>query len=82
MTYAFFTSFDKLVSGFLSFIPFFGILKMGLYFYMFHPQTQGALVIYSRFIEPFLKSYEKTIDSNLENIEKTFDTNIESKKSE
>merc|ERR1712159_86157 len=55
-----------LVEGFLEFIlfwvPFYSPIKLGFLFYLFLPQTQGAMALYEKFLRPALKPYVSAID--------------------
>lgn len=62
VVYAFFTVFNDIVVYCLGFIPFFYILKVALYIWMFHPRTKGAVLVYSKAIKPLLTRYEGKID--------------------
>lgn len=62
VVYSFFTVFNDIVIYFLGFIPFFYILKVALYVWMFHPRTKGAVLVYSKAIRPLLTKYEGKLD--------------------
>merc|ERR1712230_117531 len=55
-----------LVEGFLEFIlfwvPFYSPIKLGFLFYLFLPQTKGAMTLYEKFLRPALKPYVSIID--------------------
>merc|ERR1711959_825737 len=55
-----------LVEGFLEFIlfwvPFFSPIKLGFLFYLFLPQTKGAMTLCEKFLRPALKPYVPIID--------------------
>merc|ERR1711934_559667 len=55
-----------LVEGFLEFIlfwvPFYSPIKLGFLFYLFLPQTKGAMTLYEKFLRPALKPYVTIID--------------------
>merc|ERR1712057_145975 len=56
-----------LIEGFLEYIlfwvPFYYPIKLAFLFYLFLPQTQGAMQIYSKFLQPLLHPYVEIIDS-------------------
>ena len=49
-----------------SLIPFYFVLKLAFYIYLFHPSTQGATTIYDKVLLPFIKPYEEKIDNAAE----------------
>merc|ERR1711977_243059 len=55
-----------LIEGFLEFIlfwvPFYSPIKLGFLFYLFLPQTKGAMTLYEKFLRPALKPYVSAID--------------------
>merc|ERR1711918_72465 len=55
-----------LVEGFLEFIlfwvPFYSPIKLAFLFYLFLPQTKGAMTLYEKFLRPALKPYVSAID--------------------
>ena len=53
---------------FLQFIPFYYIFKLLLTMWLFYPKSNGAHVIYSKFIRPWLKSHEAQIDAISEKV--------------
>ena len=63
VVYSFFTVFNDVIFYCLGFIPFFYIVKVALYIWMFHPRTRGAELVYSKAIRPLLLRYEGNIDS-------------------
>jgi receptor expression-enhancing protein 5/6 len=65
IVFSFFTVFDSVLAYVLFFLPFFYLIKMGLYVYLMHPKFKGALNIYSSFVEPLLIKYEGKIDESL-----------------
>merc|ERR1711977_416766 len=56
----------SLIEGFLEYIlfwvPFYYPIKLAFLFYLFLPQTQGAMQIYSKFLQPLLHPYVAIID--------------------
>jgi receptor expression-enhancing protein 5/6 len=42
----------------LKIIPFYDIIRLIFYIYLFHPKTQGAVVIYDLIIKPIITKYE------------------------
>lgn len=50
--------FDKLVFSMFRYIPFYSMLKIALFIYLYHPKTQGALVLYTKVIRPNFLNYE------------------------
>lgn len=58
--------FDKVFHIFLSFMPFYYPLKVLFYVFLFYPKTKGALLIYTKFLQPFLLSEQEKIDNLLQ----------------
>ena len=58
VVFGLFTVTDQFGGLLLSFIPFYYVLKVAMLIWMFHPTSQGALVVYDSFILPFVKKYE------------------------
>lgn len=63
VVYSFLTVFNDLIFYCLGFIPFFYIVKVVLYIWLFHPRTRGAELVYSKAIRPILTKYEGNIDN-------------------
>ena len=53
---------DLSLGFFLQFVPFYYIMKLFLTMWLFYPKSNGAGVIYSKFLYPWLKSHEAQID--------------------
>jgi len=68
IVFGFLTVFDGLINFLFSFIPFFGVLKIAFNVWLFHPKTQGARIIYEKFLKGLLKKYESKIDTHLNKI--------------
>ena len=66
VVFSFFTVFDGVISSILFFIPYFSIIKLSFYVYLFHPKSDGAKWVYDNFLEKMLAKYEGKIDKNLE----------------
>jgi len=56
---------DDFLGVFLSILPFYTILRVILYVWLYHPKTKGALVFYNKVVKKMLKNYEEDIDSKL-----------------
>jgi len=71
--------FDRWINLIFSFVPFFQLIKIAYYVWLFHPKTKGAFVIYDKVLRNLLKKYESKIDENLSKVEgeitKKFDEN-------
>merc|ERR1712096_355350 len=56
----------SLIEGFLEYVlfwvPFYYPIKLAFLSYLFLPQTQGAMQIYSKFLQPLLHPYVAIID--------------------
>merc|ERR1712146_23764 len=55
-----------LIEGFLEYIlfwvPFYYPIKLAFLFFLFLPQTKGAMTIYEKFLRPAIKPYVSLID--------------------
>jgi len=60
---------DNVVGIFFSIIPLYHLIKLLFYIYLYYPRSQGATVVYKRFLQPILKKYSGTIDAYAEKIE-------------
>lgn len=63
-----FNVFDKPVNFIFSWVPFFSLVKIAFYVYLFHPDTMGALMIYNKFLKGFLLKHQKLIDEKIEEV--------------
>lgn len=46
-------------------IPFFSLIKLCVFIFMFHPSTLGATAIYSSVLRPFLLKNQVLIDTKM-----------------
>lgn len=60
---ALFSSLERIMDAFLFWLPFYSLGKVLLVVYLWYPGTQGAQVIYNRFIRVNLGKYEPMIDN-------------------
>lgn len=65
IVYTIFSIFDPVLSFVLSFLPFFNLLKLFFFIYLFHPKSRGAETIYNVIIKRLLKLVESHVDSSL-----------------
>ena len=68
VVYAFFTLVESFTDLFLYWIPLYHFIKMAFLVWCYLPQTQGALVIFKRFIDPYLSKHERVIDANIQTV--------------
>ncbi|KAI8086900.1 TB2/DP1, HVA22 family-domain-containing protein [Gilbertella persicaria] len=54
---------------FLFWLPFYNEIKLVLVLWLILPQTQGASVFYTRYLDPFLNTHEAQIDNALVEIQ-------------
>lgn len=69
VVYAFFTVFDDMTEWILGIIPFYHLIKLLFYIWMFWPSTNGAQTIYKTILKPFLIKYQSDIDKQVERFE-------------
>ena len=63
LVFSAFSIMDHFAAMVLTYVPFYYIFKLCFLVYLFHPMTDGAVVIYSRYLYPTYKKYEKNIDN-------------------
>mmetsp|Transcript_13425 Transcript_13425/g.16584 ORF Transcript_13425/g.16584 Transcript_13425/m.16584 type:complete len:179 (+) Transcript_13425:205-741(+) len=83
--YGLFVTFESVLDMILFWIPFYEIIKMGIYLYLYLPETNGALVLYVQLIKPFatkLQLYEDKVKSNISNAYNNFNSNSNTKKAD
>jgi receptor expression-enhancing protein 5/6 len=57
-----FSILDHLVECVLAYVPFYFLFKLAFLLYLFMPFTDGANMIYEKYLSPFYKKYEGQID--------------------
>eukprot|EP01083_Nonionella_stella_P000773 2223_1 len=57
--YGIFTAFESITDLLLFWIPFYELLKICFYFYLFSPQLKGALTLYYALLEPLVDQLVK-----------------------
>jgi hypothetical protein len=57
----------------LAFIPYYYVLRVVFFLFLMAPQTQGAALVYSCVIKPFLTAHEDDIKNIITNIQKQAD---------
>jgi len=65
--YGLFALVESITDFLLFWIPFYEFLKMGFYVFLYAPNTQGALLLYSKFIEPllpYLEAFEQQFEKS------------------
>jgi len=62
--------FDKPVNFIFSWVPFFSLIKIAFYIYLFHPETKGALMLYNKVLRGFLLKHQRKIDEGIEEVER------------
>ena len=55
------TLFESLIDGVFFWLPLYYVLKIALLIWLFHPNSRGALVVYSRFLAPLFASVEARV---------------------
>mmetsp|Transcript_63541 Transcript_63541/g.101124 ORF Transcript_63541/g.101124 Transcript_63541/m.101124 type:complete len:177 (-) Transcript_63541:3000-3530(-) len=64
--YGIFSAFESITDLFLFWIPFYELLKICFYFYLFSPQLKGALTLYYVLLEPLVDKAAK-VEANAVN---------------
>merc|ERR1712022_71402 len=62
VVYSCFCLFEGFLEYVLFWVPFYYPIKLAFLFWLFLPKTKGALVLYSKFLQPALKPYVTMID--------------------
>ena len=68
LVFGFIQIFDDFIGVVLSFLPLYNIFKILFYIWLFHPKTEGALVVYEYLLKGILKKYESNIDNGLQKL--------------
>jgi len=71
VVYAFFTVIESFTDLFLFWIPFYYFIKMAFLLWCYLPQFEGSLVIYKKFIDPYLESHAAAIEFEASVIKKS-----------
>jgi hypothetical protein len=64
------TLFESLIDGAFFWLPFFYVVKIAFLVWCFHPSTKGALVVYSRVLQPLFSQVQEKV----EQVEKEVET--------
>ena len=64
----------------LFFLPFFDLIKCGLFIWLFHSKTRGAEIIYLKAIRPVLMKFEGKIEKVSKMVEQVSDSAVEETK--
>lgn len=57
--------FGAFADVFFSWLPFYYEAKLGVYLFLWHPQTNGATVVYEKYVRPYISEHEYEIDHTL-----------------
>ena len=68
LTYAASMLLERLFYSFLSFIPFYHVLRLAYIVWLFAPSTNGAQHVYGWGISPLLRRYRPTIDATISRV--------------
>ncbi|ANQ08708.1 Uncharacterized protein PCOAH_00030500 [Plasmodium coatneyi] len=60
--------FEYLIDIILFWVPFYYLLKLLFFVYLYMPQVRGAETVYNYIIRPILLKHEKTIDDTVQKI--------------
>jgi len=55
---------------FLSMIPYYYIIKIVFFLWLYYPETQGAVIVYEKTVKAFFSAYEPKIDEKLAPIQR------------
>ncbi|KNA15589.1 hypothetical protein SOVF_096890 [Spinacia oleracea] len=53
---------------FISWVPFYGELKLAFIIYLWYPKTKGTSYVYESLLRPFVCKHETDIDKNLQEL--------------
>ncbi|XP_047333430.1 putative HVA22-like protein g [Impatiens glandulifera] len=62
------TVFERIGDIFLSWLPMYGEMKLGLFIYLWYPKTKGTSYVYGTFFRPYIASHEEDIDRKLQEL--------------
>eukprot|EP00475_Leptophrys_vorax_P029919 TRINITY_DN4432_c0_g1_i1.p1 TRINITY_DN4432_c0_g1~~TRINITY_DN4432_c0_g1_i1.p1 ORF type:complete len:206 (-),score=6.81 TRINITY_DN4432_c0_g1_i1:257-874(-) len=60
---------STLFFGLITWLPFYDVTKVIFCIYLWHPRTQGALLLYHRLIVPALSRHEREIDLRINEVQ-------------
>mmetsp|Transcript_45919 Transcript_45919/g.53106 ORF Transcript_45919/g.53106 Transcript_45919/m.53106 type:complete len:273 (+) Transcript_45919:24-842(+) len=72
---------DRVVSVFLSIIPMYGLLKVGVHVWLYSEKFKGAYYIYQKGLHPIFKKYESELDKKIQMVKEAAVKRLESSKS-
>ena len=64
--FGFFSVLDEFGACILSYIPYYYFIKVCLLIWLFNPLTQGAMLVYTNAVKPFMTKYSKQITEFVE----------------
>ncbi|KAJ1605418.1 TB2/DP1/HVA22-like integral membrane protein [Cryptosporidium canis] len=68
VVYAIFNILEAFIDIILFWVPFYYLLKLFFLFWLFLPQTAGAVILYNNIFRRLLIRFEKKIDDTIENV--------------
>jgi len=76
VVFAFIMFVDLIFGPILSFIPFYHVIKMLTFMWLFYPKSNGAGVLYEKIVRPYLKTKEQLIDKTLNEAESIIEDDV------
>ena len=70
-----FSILDNFAHYVLDYVPFYFLIKLAFFVYLFLPFTDGAYTIYDQYLHPFYKKYESQIDEFAQKYQKAAQVN-------
>lgn len=67
--YGLFTLIESMTDVLLFWIPLYQFIKMGFYIYLYAPSTKGALFLYRRVLQPYVRRFQQYEQQILENVQ-------------
>jgi hypothetical protein len=65
ISFALFTLFENYTYFLLGWVPFYGFFRLVLLSYLVLPQTQGARLVYEKYVGPWLSQHEREIEEGI-----------------
>ncbi|KAE8717055.1 HVA22-like protein i [Hibiscus syriacus] len=62
---AFITVIERITDIFISWLPLYGEMKLGLFIYLWYPKTKGTNFVYDTFLRPYMAEHETEVDRKI-----------------
>lgn len=62
------TAVQTIADSFLFFIPFYYTAKLALFYYLWMNNMEGSVLVYNRYLAPFVHTYEAYVDQKISRV--------------